>query len=82
MTKSLNIFYYKRDMTMEKYKLETMWPDLPMSNRYEIAYHHVLEEYPDWKKKDITGESPDSRVSDEFAKSVIKFAEHKQLMKN
>tara|TARA_Y100000310_G_scaffold302443_1_gene339785 strand:+ start:575 stop:784 length:210 start_codon:yes stop_codon:yes gene_type:complete len=69
-------------MTTEKHKLETLWPELPMSNRYEIAYHHILEQTPDWKKNEITGESPDTRISDEFAQSVIKFAEHKQLMKN
>jgi hypothetical protein len=48
-------------------------------NRYELAYHSVLNALPTWKKvaviEDTKNQVTSSRALDEFSKAVIELAE-------
>jgi hypothetical protein len=55
---------------MEKIKLSP--------NRYELAYHKILQDMPPWKKKAIEEdikEKKDNRWVNEFVKQVVELAE-------
>lgn len=52
------------------------------ANRYELAYHKLLNDLPSWKrnaiKEDIINKKFDNHILDEFCKEVATLAEMDQ----
>jgi len=55
-------------------EVQSVWPDLCMADRYNIAYEKVSQNMSAWKAAAIA-DTTNTRHSDEFLKQVIELAE-------
>ena len=95
---SRNTCYTCRTMTAKKSKpkksnkidyaeiteseVQSVWPDLCMQDRYQIAYEKVLQNMPAWKRTEIDNEDAAARHMKEFTKEVVQLAESDNFEKN
>ena len=56
-------------------EVQSVWPDLCMADRYQIAYEKVLQNTSAWKRDEIANNKMPTRHMREFLKEVIKSAE-------
>ena len=56
-------------------EVQSVWPDLCMADRYQIAYEKILQNMPKWKRSEIAADSMPPRHMRDFTKEVIKLAE-------
>ena len=55
-------------------EVQSVWPDLCMADRYQIAHAKISQNMSAWKAEAIADTS-NTRHSDEFVKQVIELAE-------
>jgi len=67
--------------TITEAEVQSVWPDLCQADKYEIAYNKVLQNLPVWKQEDIANRA-NSRVEDEFIKSIIEIAQSEEYYAN
>ena len=63
-------------------EVQSVWPDLCMADRYQIAYEKVLQNMPKWKQSEISTNSMPPRHMRDFTKEVVKLAESDNFEKN
>ncbi len=56
-------------------EVQSVWPDLCMADRYQIAYEKVLQNMPKWKRNEVANNTMPPRHMRDFIKEVIKSAE-------
>ena len=56
-------------------EVQSVWPDLCMADRYQIAYEKVLQNMPKWKQNEVADNTMPPRHMRDFIKEVIKSAE-------
>jgi len=55
-------------------EVQSVWPDLCMADRYQIAHEKILQNTMSWKLKAMK-ENDKDRLNTEFIKEVITLAE-------
>ena len=56
-------------------EVQSVWPDLCMADRYQIAYEKVLQNMPAWKQAEMADKGMPPRHMREFIKEVVHAAE-------
>ena len=56
-------------------EVQSVWPDLCMADRYQIAYEKVLQNTSAWKRDEIANNKMPTRHMREFLKEVVRAAE-------
>ena len=56
-------------------EVQSVWPDLCMADRYQIAYEKVLQNMPAYKQTEMAGKGMPPQHMKEFLKEVIRAAE-------
>ena len=56
-------------------EVQSVWPDLCMADRYQIAYEKVLQNMPAWKRNEIDNNKMPTRHLHDFTKEVVRLAE-------
>ena len=63
-------------------EVQSVWPDLCMADRYQIAYEKVLQNMPAYKQTEMAGDGLPPQHMREFLKEVTKLAESENFDKN
>ena len=70
-------------------EVQSVWPDLCMADRYNIAYEKVLQELPEWKQNEIADPEfsiaaggVSERHMRDFLKEVVQLAESENFHVN
>ena len=56
-------------------EVQSVWPDLCMADRYQIAYEKVLQNMPPWKQAEMSKKKMPPRHMREFTREVVSLAE-------
>ena len=56
-------------------EVQSVWPDLCMQDRYQIAYEKVLQNMPKWKRDEVAKKTMPPRHMRDFIKEIIQLAE-------
>ena len=56
-------------------EVQSVWPDLCMADRYQIAYEKVLQNMPKWKQNEVANNTMPPRHMRDFTKEVVRAAE-------
>jgi hypothetical protein len=56
-------------------EVQSVWPDLCMADRYQIAYEKVLQNMPAYKQTEMADKGLPPRHMREFLKEVVRAAE-------
>jgi len=63
-------------------EVQSVWPDLCMADRYQIAYEKVLQNMPAYKQTEMAGKGMPPQHMREFLKEVIRAAESENFHVN
>ena len=63
-------------------EVQSVWPDLCMADRYQIAYEKVLQNMPAWKQSEMAGKGMPPRHMKAFIDEVVQAAEAEKFHVN